>query len=204
MLIFDRSLGAYEQAVITACNSLLERLSMEQSGKHRFPASLYKTLSEILTQEVADPYAINPPYAVIAYDPKTTAYAYAGGTCIWIGDKTFQDSHPMRLPAVLLHELIHVACGIELDSEAVENFMFYNVNGATLTLDDLKDIIHCSFRGRWYRVVKKDANAQEAIIKNCDDQDVFIITPNVVPDQRGLPIPDQKFNEFLDLVPIEA
>lgn len=209
MLIFDPSLGGYTDAVKAACVVLCERLPRAQRGKKPFPESLYQKLSEFLTQTVdptsdepavAQAHAVIPPYAVIGHDPTTTAWAYTGGVCIWLGDRPFKDKNSMRLPAVLLHELIHVACGGELDSETVENFLFRNEGAATLTKDDFEDFISCRFRGRWYRVVKERENATEALIKNSENTLVFTIKAKVGEDRL---LPDPDFMKVLELIPVE-
>ncbi|MFB3818224.1 MAG: hypothetical protein ACE147_11220 [Candidatus Methylomirabilales bacterium] len=57
----------------------------------------------------------------------------SSGYCIWIQPRTFRPSPGAprsRLPAVLFHELVHVAGGSELDAEAFENLLFTTAEGA--------------------------------------------------------------------------
>jgi len=77
----------------------------------------------------------------------------------WAGEDGSKPDNPPRLTAVLLHELVHVAGGEELDAEFFENTLFGPKDGATLpTADDEK-----SFKERQYKgvFVSMDPNTRE-------------------------------------------
>jgi hypothetical protein len=62
-------------------------------------------------------------------------------------------SQIVRLPAVLFHELIHIARGWELDAETFENAWFSVEEGATLPdRNDWGVFKEDQYRGWWVRV----------------------------------------------------
>jgi hypothetical protein len=74
-----------------------------------------------------------------------------------------------RLTAVLFHELIHVARGKELDSEAFENAWFPNEGARAPTREDWAAFAEDGYRGWWVRVDRRSRRVT-------DYSDRFIIT----------------------------
>lgn len=77
-------------------------------------------------------------------------YARSAGYLIVLCRRTFDHA---RLPAVLLHELIHVARGWELDAEAFENALFAPREGARRpTAEDWTTFRAHDYQGWWVRM----------------------------------------------------
>ncbi len=77
-------------------------------------------------------------------------YSRSAGYRILLCEKAFSSG---RLPAVLFHELVHVARGWELDAEAFENAWFSSAEGARPpTRDDWATFREDEFTGWWVRV----------------------------------------------------
>jgi hypothetical protein len=74
-----------------------------------------------------------------------------------------------RLTAVLFHELIHVARGKELDSEAFENAWFQDEGAREPTREDWASFAEDGYRGWWVHVDRKTRRVT-------DYSDRFIIT----------------------------
>ncbi len=124
----------------------------------RLPVDVRQGLSHVLDGDATYPCSIPSRSVMIGYDGKQYSglgpSAYTAGACIWICRRTF-DEGQARVNAVLLHELIHVLCGAELDSEVFENMMFH---GAGATLPDPNDIRTFALKnwtGRWVRILKR-------------------------------------------------
>jgi len=83
-------------------------------------------------------------------------WACSSGYCIWIHRRTFRPSPGAprsRLPAVLFHELVHVAGGSELDAEAFENLLFTTAEGAVPpTSDDWSSFTASQGVGQWVKL----------------------------------------------------
>ncbi len=77
-------------------------------------------------------------------------FSRSAGYRILLCQKAFSSD---RLPAVLFHELVHVARGWELDAEAFENAWFSWEEGARPpTRDDWTTFREDEFKGWWVRV----------------------------------------------------
>jgi len=87
------------------------------------------------------------------------------------------------LEPILLHELVHVACGNELDSEAVENVRFTGPSG-TLNFGDFKSIATRRWRGRWYRIIRqkntKNIKLRYGLHTDVDTQTLELLAPKVL------------------------
>lgn len=80
-------------------------------------------------------------------------YARSGGYRILLCNRTFQEG---RVPAVLLHEMVHVALGWELDAEAFENAWFRRAEGARPpTRSDWETFKDQGYRGWWVQVGRR-------------------------------------------------
>jgi len=83
-------------------------------------------------------------------------YARSAGYRVLLCRKAFlpeSRSHIVRLPAVLFHELIHIARGWELDAETFENAWFSVEEGATPPdRNDWGVFKEDQYRGWWVRV----------------------------------------------------
>lgn len=83
------------------------------------------------------------------------AYARSAGYRILLCEKSFSSARggQPRLPAVLFHELIHIARGWELDAEAFENAWFSRAEGARPpTREDWAIFEEDGYEGWWVRV----------------------------------------------------
>jgi hypothetical protein len=83
-------------------------------------------------------------------------YARSAGYRVLLCRKAFlpeRRSRIVRLPAVVFHELIHIARGWELDAETFENAWFSTEEGATPPdRDDWAVFREDKYRGWWVRV----------------------------------------------------
>lgn len=82
-------------------------------------------------------------------------YARSAGYRILLCEKSFSSARggQPRLPAVLFHELIHIARGWELDAEAFENAWFSREEGARPpTREDWTIFKEDGYQGWWVRV----------------------------------------------------
>ena len=99
--------------------------------------------------------------------------AHSGGYCVWLCPKAFQAKRPKgkpRLPAVLFHELIHIAFGWELDAEAFENAWFDGEEGARPPdREDWANFKEDEYQGWWVRL---DSRTRRVT----DYADRFIVT----------------------------
>jgi len=127
MLLYEPSIpGEKRVALAKAVAALRCRLP-----DPRLPAALKRTLTLLVDEEEAEASHPTPTWSVgvsLAYDPwqgeiGTGPYAYTTGPCVWICERSFAAGQA-RLEAVLCHELVHVACGGELDAEAFERALF--------------------------------------------------------------------------------
>ena len=181
MIIYDRTLTAIASLVDEARLNLKAKLRFtnpdqqdEQSPSDpafpKFPPDLLFQLVSLIegppshgATSLATASTLRLPCAEIAYggDPNSGRgdtkqpgpWACTQGTSVWLFTR-WADSNVSieRRAAVLAHELVHVLCGNELDSEITENVMF--PKGSTITPDDIYSIRSQHWRGRWFRVVK--------------------------------------------------
>ncbi len=161
MLIFDQGFPQqYQQNVQRAVEAILHKLDNPPGGV-KFPQDLKGGLETVLDGTKPFPHTISSRGVMLAFDDKgsTGPFAYTGGSCIWLCQRTF-DAGQARLNAVLLHELVHVMCGWELDGEVFENLLFpyRDKTGEGATLPDAGDkeaFARKNWKGRWVRVVRR-------------------------------------------------
>ena len=173
MLDLDPRLSAQQltalRDAVAAVSGKLDEDEAKATGQNpAHPPILPRNLRRML-RGMVDADSIYPR-VTIACDPRTAAYGYTGGSCIWLGEKSFPQNSPSgpRLAAVLLHEMVHAACGLEMDAEAFENALFEGA-GATPPNDDGKDDDWDKFRrrnweGRWVYLVKDPSNGSLAVV----------------------------------------
>jgi hypothetical protein len=169
MLIFDRGFPlGYQQHVQQAVEAILDKLDSPPGGV-KLPPDLRGGLQTVLDGTKPFPHTISSRGVMLAFDDmgSTGPFAYTGGSCIWLCQRTFEAGQA-RLNAVLLHELVHVMCGWELDGEVFENLLFpyksATEEGATLPdVGDKKAFARRNWKGRWVRVVRRDG---EVIVEN--------------------------------------
>ncbi|HSB69438.1 MAG TPA: hypothetical protein VLT62_08915 [Candidatus Methylomirabilis sp.] len=173
MLDYDPRLSAQQltalRSAVAAISGKLEEDEDRASGHDPAERPILPRNLRRMLRGMVDAESVYPRLT-IAYDPQTAAYGYTGGSCIWIGEKSFQQNSPSdpRLAAVLLHEMVHAACGLELDAEAFENALFEGA-GATPPDDDGKDDDWDKFRrrnweGRWVYLVRDRSNGNLAMV----------------------------------------
>ncbi len=179
MLIYDPRFSVPQK---TQVENAVELIKGKLQGVVNFPKNLHRGLDEILNGQATSPTMAMAPYAVIAYDPRTNGpWGYTGGASVWLTDRAFTAGDG-RLAAVLLHELVHVLCGNELDSEVSEFHLF--PRRATLPdPGDLTSFRQANWRGRWFRAIKRN---HKAVVKHDWGEIVLPIPPDVV-DQLDLP-----------------
>ncbi len=178
MLIYDTQFSNSQRAQLGVAVELIKKAL---GSTRNFPKNLQRDLEDMLNGQGTNPTMAMPPYAVIAYDPRPNGpWAYTGSACVWLTDRTFT-AGDRRLAAVLLHELVHVLCGRELDSEVSEHHLF--PESATLNQQDLTSFRQGNWRGRWFRVFKRN---HKAIAKH-DWGEIELPIPAPQVDVSGLP-----------------
>jgi len=108
-----------------------------KKNKSHLPKDLFDTLEEFLDGK-------NQKERVLLFidpDESKGLWGHSSGYCIWLTPQTFapwKDIKPRtpRLSAVLLHELVHAAGGMELDAETFENMLFTHEEGASAPSED--------------------------------------------------------------------
>jgi len=173
MLLYDPGVPAGKlSALAKAVAAVRSRLS-----DPRLPSDLKRTLTLLVDEEEAQASRPSPTWSVgvsIAYDPwqgdiGAGPYAYTTGPCVWICERSFA-AGPERLEAVLCHELVHVACGGELDAEAFERALF---PGAASDPDpgDWESFRRQNWTGRFVRLhgegAEASARTHEAHLEVC-------------------------------------
>lgn len=97
--------------------------------------------------------------------PTTFGWAWSAGCTIVLASRCFEPYGPeaiVRLPAVLLHELVHCIGGTELDAEAVENLFFGLEEGAVVPTDeDWAGFTQAGYQGRWLAVDPKTGSLMD-------------------------------------------
>lgn len=177
MLIYDSGFSSSQRGQLGVAVGLINQALGSTTN---FPNHLQQDLKELAGQPPSPTMAI-APYAVIAYDPRTNGpWGYAGGAIVWLTDRAFTAGDP-RLAAVLLHELVHVLCGKELDSEVSEYHLFPGSH--TLDLYDLTSFRQANWRGRWFRMIKRN---HKAIAKH-DWGEIELPIPSNVVDPSDIP-----------------
>ena len=151
----------------------------------KLPRELKDTLTFLVDEEEAQsptPVPTRSFGVVIAYDPwqgdvGAGPYAYTTGPCVWICERSFAAGQA-RLEAVLCHELVHVACGWELDSEAVERALFPGVATGP-DPGDWESFRLRNWMGRWVYLRKQGSHA--VVMKREDQTEVcrFPIPPDI-------------------------
>ncbi len=161
MLIFDREFPRqYQPNVERAVEAILQRLDDPPGGVH-LAAEVKGGLEALLDGTAPFPHAISSRAVMVTLGGagRPGPFAYTAGSCIWLCQRTF-DAGQARLNAVLLHELVHVVCGWELDGEVFENLLFpyrdETSEGATLPdAGDQEAFTRRNWKGRWVRVVRR-------------------------------------------------
>jgi hypothetical protein len=179
MIIYDQTVSARPDNVNEALinikaklgftNAVLDSKKPQDNPTSKIPNFspdlLFQLVSLLTGPPIPDASSLQVPYAKIAYgfDPnwgrgkpgKPGPWACTQGTSVWLFDRWVngKDTNPERRAAVLAHELVHVLCGNELDSEITENVMFLR-RGATIDLSDVYSFRSKHWRGRWFRVVR--------------------------------------------------
>ncbi len=182
MLIYDPDVPTNRLAALTsAVAAIRSRLT-----DPKLPSELRRVLTLLIDEEevqASRPVPMRSPGVVIAYDPwvgkiAPGPYAYTTGPCIWICERSFAAGQA-RLEAVLCHELVHVACGWELDAEAFERALF---PGAATDPDpgDWESFRQRNWMGRWV-YMRKQGNAA-AVKTHASHTEVcrFTIPPDAV------------------------
>ncbi|MBI4537630.1 MAG: hypothetical protein HY712_06705 [candidate division NC10 bacterium] len=159
MLTYDPAIPSAQKAELE--NAVREMGTRLPAKSGNIPSDLFRRLDGMVAA-TADPgfAAACPPHAWLSYDPwigrgtpvDEGPYAYTGAACIWICERTFREQRVMgtrRVAAVLLHELVHVLCGSELDAEAFE-WLLFELDGATAPDGgDWESFRLYNMRGRW-------------------------------------------------------
>ncbi len=151
MLIYDSEVPRDKLAPLASAVGTLRRRLTDPT----LPTELARILTLLIDEEevqASRPVPTRSPTVVVAYDPGEGMagrgpYAYTTGPCIWICERSFAAGQA-RLEAVLCHELVHAACGCELDAEAFERALF---PGAATDPDpgDWDDFRQRNWMGRW-------------------------------------------------------
>jgi len=182
MLIYDPGVPADKLDVLMqAVKAIRDTL-----GDPKLPSDLKYSLTLLVDEEEvppSNPVPMRSPGVAIAYDPWRESagagpYAYTAGPCIWMCERSFAAGQA-RLEAVLCHELVHVACGWELDAEAFERALF-PTGGTAPDLGDWESFRRRSWMGRWV-YLRKQGN--EAVVKTHESHTEvcrFNIPPGVV------------------------
>jgi len=162
MLTFDPAIPPARRRALAAAASLLRTRVARRS--RLLPSELFRRLEGLLAQPAeAALAAACPPYALIAYDPWVDQatppargpYAYTGGLSVWICERSFLEQRRRRnrrVAAVLLHELVHVSCGSELDAEAFEQLLFAADGATPPDAGDWERFRADNLCGRWVRL----------------------------------------------------
>lgn len=160
MLILDRGFPpGYQQNVQDAVAAI-----RNNPNRGQLPRDFKQGLDVVLNGLQAFPYpTIVSRSAMIGFDDRIDGpYAYTGGVCIWLCKRLF-DAGQDRVNAALLHELVHVLCGWELDAEVFENLLF-NGHGATIPdKGDIDAFARKNWTGRWVCV---DNEVIPRVVKN--------------------------------------
>ncbi len=176
MLIFDRGFPRhYQPNVQQAVEAILHRLEAPPGGV-ALPQALKGGLETILDGTAPFPHAISSRAVMVTLGDAGLPgpFAYTAGSCIWLCQRTF-DAGQARLNAVLLHELVHVVCGWELDGEVFENLLFpYRdeaSEGATLPdAGDKEAFARRNWKGRWVRVVRRGG---EVVVEHLSGEEIL-------------------------------
>ncbi len=127
--------------------------------REKIPAALFKQLAAILNdKKLVIELEVKDDARLFITDPsKPGNWGYwgsGGGRYIEINSRCFspwskgREEKPPRLTAVLLHEMVHIAGGNELDAESFENILFSEKDGAALpSRDDEKEFRACKYEG---------------------------------------------------------
>jgi hypothetical protein len=182
MLIYDPGVPESKLDALTkAVAAIRNRLS-----DPKLPSDLRCSLTLLIDEEEVQalrPVPTRSHGVVIAYDAGegnigAGPYAYTTGPCVWICERSFAAGQA-RLEAVLCHELVHVACGWELDSEAFERALF---PGAATDPDtgDWESFRQQNWMGRWVYMRKQGNEAAVKTHETHTEVCRFNIPPNVV------------------------
>jgi hypothetical protein len=162
MLTYDPTIPRAKRRLLEAAAAEVWNRVERRSGL--LPSDLLRRLEELLGQHADSSLAASyPPHALIAYDPwgdrdtpvARGPYAYTGGVSIWICERAFLEQRRQgnrRVAAVLLHELVHLLCGSELDAEAFEHLLFATDGAMAPDAGDWEGFRACNLRGRWVRI----------------------------------------------------
>ena len=182
MLIYE---SGFSEAQLGQLGVAVRLINDALRSTNNFPKNLQRDLEGLLAGQDPSPTMAIAPYAVIAYDPRTDGpWGYTGGACVWLTGRVF-DPEGDRLPAVLLHELVHVLCGNELDSEVSESYLF-SKKGATLPdPGDLTSFRQANWRGRWFRLIRRSSDGK--VVARHDWGDIEFQIPRSLIDLSDVP-----------------
>ncbi len=151
MAIVPRNFSEADWATVRSGLGIISTLLQHPPGP--MPGDLRAKLQDILSDQR------RPTVKLVYGGGKEVCrghYARSAGYRILLCDKTLRpepDTGRPRLSAILFHELIHIARGEELDSEAFENAWFTYEEGARQpTLDDWSVFKEDHYEGWWVRL----------------------------------------------------
>ncbi len=146
----------YEDVAAHYRERLHRGLQLVQERVRERRGSLPRKLQSRLTAFLG---AHGPEIRIIIQRGDPGYWACSMGYCVWIRPRCFarwSATDGPRLPAVLFHELVHVAGGSELDAEAFENALFTPREGAVMpTAADWTDFAAQRYRSEWLSVAPK-------------------------------------------------
>ena len=185
MIIYDETLQSHDGELQAVKNARAHLQHSFANSLPNIPEDLQYILRQLLLEAAPEdkPQEARrcavPPVALVCYDTRSLPYkACTQGSTIWLCSSAFK-----RLEPILLHELVHVACGNELDSEAVENVRFTGPSG-TLNFGDFKSIATRRWRGRWYRIIRqkntKNIKLRYGLHTDVDTHTLELLAPKVV------------------------
>jgi hypothetical protein len=155
-ILCDGVKPAYRTRLQRGLDTVRERV---RERRQRIPAGLQTRLRAFLESP-------HPQVRLFVDGGERGFWACSTGYCMWIRPRCFTPwavTGSSRLPAVLFHELVHVAGGSELDAEALENALFTPKEGAVApTAADWADFAARDYRGEWLSLNRRTGIVRDA------------------------------------------